>query len=85
MLCHRILDEFSKKLSLSESHKPQSQFGGRQSVSNIHHDQIYDDVQEKLRSVLERIDTNRNENCFILCLKIVSQLIKRQMQEVEDT
>lgn len=68
----RILDDFSTKLVFNNSSGEKSK---RLTIQASEH--IFEDVQEKLRNVLNRLESSRNESCFIMCLKIVSQLIHR--------
>ena len=74
MLGHQILEEFSKKLSLTSGEKYSSKLPGGMKKTKQHHELVYDDVQEKLRDVMRRLDADRPEShgCFILCLKIIS-------------
>ena len=85
MLGHHILDEFSKKLSLSTGESQSAKQPSGMKKINRHHELVFDDVQEKLRDVMRRLDSDRPEShgCFILCLKIISQLIRRQLQDLQ--
>ena len=76
-----ILDEFDKKLTVDVK-ESRSEIN----LSSANFDQIYEDVENELSDVISKLGSQQNENCFgfVLCLKIASQLIRRQMQILEE-
>jgi hypothetical protein len=42
---------------------------------------VFNDITDTLKNVMKKLDPERSEDCFILCLKIISHMIRVQIKE----